>query len=90
MLGKTEAGREFQFLEVIGTIVLANEVVRLFSNLTAKECWESCLGVLSPFVSEGDTFRGLLLCAMVHYHEAKSLLIESFDILVVFVGGVQY
>ena len=35
-----EAGREFQFLEVIGTNVLANEVVRHFSNLTAKECWE--------------------------------------------------
>ena len=33
--------REFQFLEVIGTNVLANEVVRHFSNLTAKECWES-------------------------------------------------
>ena len=41
MLGKMEAGREFQFLEVIGTNVLANEVVRHFSNLTAKECWES-------------------------------------------------
>ena len=36
-----EAGREFQFLEVIETNVLANEVVRHFSNLTAKECWES-------------------------------------------------
>ena len=36
-----EAGREFQFLEVIGTNELANEVVRHFSNLTAKECWES-------------------------------------------------
>ena len=35
-----EAEREFQFLEVIGTNVLANEV-RHFSNLTAKECWES-------------------------------------------------
>ena len=31
---------EFQFLEVIGANVLANEVVRHFSNLTAKECWE--------------------------------------------------
>ena len=39
--GKMEAGREFQFLEVIGTNVLANEVARHFSNLTAKECWES-------------------------------------------------
>ena len=36
-----EAGREFQLLEVIGTNVLAKEVVRHFSNLTAKECWES-------------------------------------------------
>ena len=36
-----EAGREFQFLEVIGTNALANEVVWHFSNLTAKECWES-------------------------------------------------
>ena len=41
-----EAGREFQFLEVIGTNVLANEVVRHFSNLTAKECWESAKRVL--------------------------------------------
>ena len=41
-----EAGREFQFLEVIGTNVLANEVVRHFSNLTAKECWESAKCVL--------------------------------------------
>ena len=41
-----EAGREFQFLEVIGTNVLANEVVRPLSNLTAKECWESAKRVL--------------------------------------------
>ena len=40
------AGSEFQFLEVIGTNVLANEVVRHFSNLTAKECWESAKRVL--------------------------------------------
>ena len=46
MLGNVEAGREFQFLEVIGTNVLANEVVRHFSNLTAKECWESAKRVL--------------------------------------------
>ena len=38
--------REFQFLEVIGTNVLANEVVRHFSNLTAKQCWESAKRVL--------------------------------------------
>ena len=40
------AGRELQFLEVILTYVLANEVVRQFSNLTAKECWESAKRVL--------------------------------------------
>ena len=35
------AGKDgFQFLEVMGTNVLANEVVRHFSNLTTKECWE--------------------------------------------------
>ena len=41
-----EAGREFQFLEVMGIYVLANEVVRHFSSLTAKECWESAKRVL--------------------------------------------
>ena len=41
-----EAGREFQFLDVIGTNVLVNEVVRHFSNLTANECWESAKRVL--------------------------------------------
>ena len=41
-----EAGREFQFLEVMRINVLANEVVRHFSNLTAKECWESAKCVL--------------------------------------------
>ena len=46
MLGKLEAGREFQFPEAIGTNVFANEVVRHFSNLTAKECWESAKRVL--------------------------------------------
>ena len=40
------AGKEFQFLEVIGTNVFANEVVRHFSTLTAKECWESAKRVL--------------------------------------------
>ena len=35
-----EVGREFQFLEVMVTKVMANEVVLHFSNLTAKECWE--------------------------------------------------
>ena len=37
MSGKTEAGRELQFLEVMGTNELANEVDRHLSNLTAKE-----------------------------------------------------
>ena len=37
---KDGAREEFQFLEVIGTNVLGNEVVWHFSNLTAKECWE--------------------------------------------------
>ena len=41
-----EAGGEFQYLEVMGTNVLANEEVRHFSNLTAKECWESAKRVL--------------------------------------------
>ena len=44
---RKDGGREeFQFLEVIGTNELANEVVRHFSNLTAKECWESAKRVL--------------------------------------------
>ena len=46
VLGKMEAGREFQFLEVIGTNVLAKEVVRHFSNLTAKEWSDSAKRVL--------------------------------------------
>ena len=43
---KIEARREFQFLEVIGTNILANEVVRHFSNLTTKEFCESAKRVL--------------------------------------------
>ena len=46
MLGKIEAGRDFQFLEVMGTNVLTDEVVWHCSNLTAKECWESAKRVL--------------------------------------------
>ena len=51
-----EAGSEIQLFEVIGTNVLANEVVRHFSNLTAKECWESAKrmlrwGVITDFNS---------------------------------------
>ena len=41
-----EASREFQLLEVMVTNVLANEVVRHFSNLTAKGCWGSAKHVL--------------------------------------------
>ena len=41
-----EAVREFQFFEVMGTNVLANEVVLQFSNLPAKECWELAKRVL--------------------------------------------
>ena len=41
-----EAGREFQYLEVLGTNVLTNEEVQHFSNLTAKECWGSAKRVL--------------------------------------------
>ena len=48
------AGREFQLLEVIGTNVLANEVVRHFSNLTAKECWESAKRVLRAKYALGE------------------------------------
>ena len=40
MSGKTEAGREFHFPEVMGTNVLANEVIQHFSNFTAKGCRE--------------------------------------------------
>ena len=39
-------GREFQFLEVMRTNELANEVVRHISNLTTEECWESANRVL--------------------------------------------
>ena len=38
LLGKMEVGREFQLLEVMETNVLANEVARHFSIITAKEC----------------------------------------------------
>ena len=48
MTGKTEAGRVFQFLEVMGINVLANEVVWHYSNLTAKVCWESAKRELRP------------------------------------------
>ena len=51
-----EAGREFQFFEVMGTNVLANEVVRQFSNLTTKECWESAKRVLRAKHALGENF----------------------------------
>ena len=54
--GKMEAGREFQFFEVMGTNVLANEVVRHFSNLTAKECWESAKRVLRATHALGGNY----------------------------------
>ena len=44
--GMTEAGREFQLLEIIGAKILANEVVSHFSNLTTKGVWESANRVL--------------------------------------------
>ena len=47
-----EAGREFQFLEVIGTNVLENEVVWHFSNLTALGIGETHATRKAPF--EGD------------------------------------
>ena len=46
MSGKTEAGIDFGILEVMGTNVLENEVVRHFSNFTAKRYWESAKRVL--------------------------------------------
>ena len=52
-----EAGREFQFLEVIGTNVLANDVVRHFSNLTAQ----SVLGIGETRATRKERFGGELL-----------------------------
>ena len=83
-----EAGREFQFLEVIGTNVLANEVVRYFSNLTSKECWESACYALGKirkshsialrnlnFFKNRNTQRSLLEL----YGMAICLNLESLD-----------
>ena len=47
-VGKTEAWREFQFLEVMGTNPLGNEVVWQFSNLSSKTLWEWAKRVLRP------------------------------------------
>ena len=58
-----EAGREFQLLEVIGTNVLANEVVRHFSNLTAEECWESaeeCWESAKPVLRAKHALGGII------------------------------
>ena len=65
------AGREFQFLEVIGTNVLANEVVRHFSNLTAKECWESAKRV----VRAKHALRGII---DFNHHQIQPNIILSF------------
>ena len=78
-----EAGREFQLLEVIGTNVLANEVIRHFSNLTTKECWESekrvlrakhGLGGIIDFNSS-DTCRDSINFS--HYYKFTKLLASS-------------
>ena len=61
-----EAGREFQFLEVIGTNVLANEVVRHFSNLTLKESWESAKRVLRVKHALGGITDFILLYYIYH------------------------
>ena len=77
-----EAGREFQFLEVMGTNVLANEVVRHFFNLTAKECWESAKRVLRAKHAWGG--RGVLIlthqstCHDIIYKKGKAQR-HSFD-----------
>ena len=70
MSGKTEAEREFQLPEVMGTN-LANEVVRHFSNLTVKECWDSskrvyaCISILGILPS--NTFITIL--SNIFHHE---------------------
>ena len=56
-------GSEFQFFKVIGTNVLANEVVRHFSNYTAKECWESAKRVLRTKHALGGNYRLQLIRA---------------------------
>lgn len=45
--GKMELGIEFQSLEIMGRNVLKNEVIRHFSNLAPKGCWESANHVLA-------------------------------------------
>ena len=45
---KGETRRKFQYLEVMGIIPLANEVVHQFSNLIIKGCWELVNRVQSP------------------------------------------
>ena len=50
-----EAGSEFQFFEDIETNVLANEVVRHFSDL--KQCWESAKRVLRVKLAFGGNYR---------------------------------
>ena len=56
-----EGGREFQFLEVIGTNVLAKEVVRHLSNLTAKECWESAKREILKFLLKYEACFSIII-----------------------------
>ena len=70
-----EAGREFQFLEVMGTNVLANEVVRHFSNFTAKEWWESAKRVLRAKQALGEL---LILTHQSTYRDSKTYTLLLF------------
>ena len=74
-----EAGREFQFLEVIGTNVLANEVVRHLSNLTAKECWESAKRVLRAKHALGGIidFNSSEQLLLVSLYDSTTLLLSA-------------
>ena len=75
-----EAGREFQLLEVMGTNVLANVVVRYFSNLTAKECWKSAKRVLGAKHALGEllTLTHHSICRNTIYKIGKARK-YSFD-----------
>ena len=70
-----ETGGEFQFLEVMGTNE-ANEVVRHFSNLTAKVCWKTAKRVLRAMHMVVETslndnkeyiFFKLILSSLIDY-----------------------
>ena len=67
--GKDGSRERVPVLEVIGTNVLANEVVRHFSNLTAKICYHSYVDSngsevkdVSVFKDLGVTFDHSLIC----------------------------